>query len=105
MGQKLNCCERKDVDHQELRKEEGNQSDKLIKETEKPFVKSAHSPNQETNDITNPTMQKETERITTEQIQITIPQDKIERSAINIQKVAKGKLYRKKFANFSRSFY
>ena len=50
MGQKLNCCERKDVDHQELRKEEGNQSDKLIKETEKPFVKSAHSPNQETND-------------------------------------------------------
>ena len=98
MGQKLNCCERKDVDHQELRKEEGNQSDKLIKETEKPFVKSAHSPNQETNDfITNPTMQKETERITTEQIQITIPQDKIERSAINIQKVAKGKLYRKKF--------
>ena len=98
MGQKLNCCEHKDVDNQELRKDAANQPSAMIQETEKPLAKSAHSPHQETNDfITNPTMQKETERITTDQIQITIPEDKIERSAINIQKVAKGKLYRKKF--------
>ena len=98
MGQQLNCCERKEVDPHEIKKETIDQSECMIQQTEKPLIKSGHLQQETTDFITNPTMlQKETERISTEQIQITVPPEQIEKSAINIQKVARGKIYRKQF--------